>query len=192
AAELLDRFDLAEAAGEPVATYSGGMRRRLDLATALVGEPRIVFLDEPATGLDPRGHRAMRQIVRDLANDGVTIFLTAQSVRETEGLADRIAVLDRGKLVAEGTPDDLRRLVPGHVRLRFTDPDALEWAARAFGETPRDDDALTLRVPNDGSVSSLRALLRRIDHELLAVDEVSVHAPDLDDVFLTLTGRSAP
>ena len=200
AAELLDRLDLVDAARKMAATYSGGMRRRLDLAMTLVGDPRIIFLDEPTTGLDPRSRRTMWQIVRDLVGDGVTIFLTTQQLEEADQLADRIAVLDEGKLVAEGSPQELKRLVPGgHIRLQFADTAAFEKAARTLGshgsdpatdgQVSHDGDALTLRVPSDGGVRSLRALLDRLDRASIVADELSVHTPDLDDVFLALTGR---
>jgi ABC-2 type transport system ATP-binding protein len=190
ATALLERFDLVEAAGKPAATYSGGMRRRLDLAMGLVGDPRVVFLDEPTTGLDPRSRRTMWQIIRDLVTDGVTIFLTTQYLDEADELADRIALLDHGRLVAEGTPGELKRLVPGgHVRLRFADARGLESAAQTIGDVVRDDDELTLQVPSDGSLRSLKTLMDRLDDESIEVDELTVHTPDLDDVFLTLTGR---
>ncbi|MCL2533459.1 MAG: ATP-binding cassette domain-containing protein [Nocardiaceae bacterium] len=191
-AELLERFDLADAASKTAATYSGGMRRRLDLAMTLVGRPRIIFLDEPTTGLDPRSRRTMWDIVRDLVADGVTIFLTTQYLEEADQLADRIAVLDGGRVVAEGTPADLKRLVPGgHVRLSFSDPHELATAAGSLGVVPRDDDALTLDVPGDGSVPSLRSILDRLDADAIEVTNLSIHTPDLDDVFLALTEGSA-
>jgi ABC-2 type transport system ATP-binding protein len=190
AAALLDRFDLVDAARKTPATYSGGMRRRLDLAMTLVGDPRIIFLDEPTTGLDPRSRHTMWQIIRDLAASGVTILLTTQYLEEADQLADRIAVLDRGKLVAEGTPDELKRLIPGgHIRLQFADASGLESAARTLGEVVRNDNELTLQVPTDGSVRSLKAVLDRLDPEAIAVDGLSVHTPDLDDVFFALTGH---
>ncbi len=189
-AGLLERFDLLEAARKMPATYSGGMRRRLDLAMTLVGDPSIIFLDEPTAGLDPRSRRTTWEIVRGLVAGGATIFLTTQYLEEADQLADRIAVLDRGKLVAEGTAEQLKRLIPGgHIRLRFADARALESAALTLGEVVRDDDALTLQISSDTSVRSLRALLDRLDDARIEVDELSVHTPDLDDVFLALTGQ---
>ncbi len=191
ATELLARFDLVDAAGKLPAAYSGGMRRRLDLAMTLVGDPRVIFLDEPTTGLDPRSRHTMWQIIRDLVAGGVTILLTTQYLEEADQLADRIAVLDRGKLVAEGTPDELKRRIPGaHIRLQFADTSGLESAARLLGDVARDDDGLTLQVPTDGSARSLKSLLNGLDEDSIAVDGVSVRTPDLDDVFFALTGHS--
>jgi ABC-2 type transport system ATP-binding protein len=188
---LLERFDLVEAAGKQASTYSGGMRRKLDLAMTLVGDPRIIFLDEPTTGLDPRSRRTMWDIVRGLVADGVTIFLTTQYLEEADQLADRVAVLHGGRLVADGTPDDLKRQVPGsHVRLRFTTVAELDAAALVLTDSIRDDDALALRVPSDGGTKSLRALLDRLDEHAISAEEFSVHMPDLDDVFLALTGQT--
>jgi ABC-2 type transport system ATP-binding protein len=151
AAALLEQFDLVDAAGKTVATYSGGMRRRLDLAMGLVAQPRVLFLDEPTTGLDPRSRRDMWQTIRRLVADGVTVFLTTQYLDEADYLADRIAVLDHGRIVAEGTPDELKRLVPGgHISLRFADPAALAAAASMLESTSRDDDELlTLTRPKE-------------------------------------------
>jgi ABC-2 type transport system ATP-binding protein len=193
ATALLAKFDLEEAAGNSLATYSGGMRRRLDLAMTLVGRPRIIFLDEPTTGLDPRSRRTMWQIIRDLVRqDGVTIFLTTQYLEEADQLADRIAVLDRGRLVAEGTSAELKQLVPGgHVSLRFTDAAQLDLAARVLGPVSRDDEELTLQVPSDGGVRSLYSLLDRLNRASLEPAELAVHTPDLDDVFLALTDHPA-
>jgi ABC-2 type transport system ATP-binding protein len=189
-ADLLERFDLVEAAKKTPATYSGGMLRRLDLAMTLVGDPRVIFLDEPTSGLDPRSRRTTWEIVRGLVAGGTTIFLTTQYLEEADELADRIALLDQGKLAAEGTADQLKRRIPGgHVRLQFTDADGLDAAARALGEVVRDDQALTLQVPSDGSVESLRALIDRLDDAHIKVDGLSVHTPDLDDVFFALTGQ---
>jgi ABC-2 type transport system ATP-binding protein len=188
--ELLDRFDLTESAREPASTYSGGMRRKLDLAMTLVGGPRIIFLDEPTTGLDPRSRRTMWTIIRELVDGGVTIFLTTQYLEEADRLADRIAVLDQGRVVAQGTPDELKHRLPGtHVRLRFTTAAELDAAARIFPGSTRDDDALALRVPGDGGTKSLRALLDRLEEYAIVAEGFSVHTPDLDDVFLALTGH---
>jgi ABC-2 type transport system ATP-binding protein len=189
-AALLERFDLTEAARKPLATYSGGMQRRLDLAMTLMGDPRIIFLDEPTTGLDPRSRHTMWQIIRDLVAEGVTILLTTQYLDEADELADRIAVLDRGKIVAEGTADELKRRIPGgHVRLQFTDAAGLESAARTLGVISRDGNALALEIPTDGSIRSLRTLLDQLDDEAIPVEGLTVHTPDLDDVFFALTGH---
>ncbi|GAA1118412.1 daunorubicin resistance protein DrrA family ABC transporter ATP-binding protein [Kribbella jejuensis] len=187
---LLERFDLVESADKAAATYSGGMRRKLDLAMTLVGDPQIIFLDEPTTGLDPRSRRTMWTIIRELLADGVTIFLTTQYLDEADQLADRIAVLDKGRLVAQGTPEELKRQLPGtHVRFRFGSVEELGTAARIFPDATRDDDALALRVPSDGGTQSVRKLLDRLDEYSLNADEFSVNTPDLDDVFLALTGH---
>ncbi|MFF8394417.1 ATP-binding cassette domain-containing protein [Streptomyces sp. NPDC016172] len=200
-AELLERFDLTEAAKKPASTYSGGMKRRLDIAMTLVGNPRIIFLDEPTTGLDPRSRHNMWQIIRELVADGVTVFLTTQYLEEADELADRIAVLNDGKIAAEGTADELKRLIPGgHVRLRFTDPSAYQRAAsalrevtlphsrlRSSGGTPI-DEALALQIPSDGSQRELRSILDWLDSAGIEADELTVHSPDLDDVFFALTG----
>jgi ABC-2 type transport system ATP-binding protein len=188
AAELLERFDLAEAAKKPASTYSGGMKRRLDIAMTLVGGPRIIFLDEPTTGLDPRSRHTMWQIVRRLVTDGVTVFLTTQYLEEADELADRIAVLNNGRIAAEGTAEELKRLIPGgHVKLRFTDPAAYRAATGALREAGRDDEALVLRVPSDGGQRELRRLLDRLDSAGIEASELTVHTPDLDDVFFALT-----
>jgi ABC-2 type transport system ATP-binding protein len=188
-AELLERFDLTEAAKKPASTYSGGMKRRLDIAMTLVGNPRIIFLDEPTTGLDPRARHNMWQIIRELVTGGVTVFLTTQYLDEADELADRIAVLHDGKIAAEGTAEDLKRLIPGgHVRLRFTDPAAYQSAASALREMTRDDEALALQIPSDGSQRELRSILDWLDSIGIEADELTVHTPDLDDVFFALTG----
>jgi len=191
AAALLRQFGLEDAAGKMAATYSGGMRRRLDLAMTLTGDPRLIFLDEPTTGLDPRSRRTMWEIIRALAADGVTIFLTTQYLDEADQLADRIAVLDRGRIVAAGSPDELKRQIPGgHVELEFASFDDLAAAAGLVNATSRDDDALTLQVPSDGSLDSLRSLIDQLDVAGVAVANLSIHTPDLDDVFFAFTGES--
>lgn len=193
AAELLARFDLAEAAKKPASGYSGGMKRRLDLAMTLVGKPRIIFLDEPTTGLDPRSRHTMWGIVRELVAQGATVLLTTQYLDEADELADRIAVIDGGRIVAEGTAEELKRLVPGgHVRLRFTDPAAHRAAAASLADAERDDAALTLRIPADGSQRRLREILDRLDAAGVEADELTVRTPDLDDVFFALTGGPTP
>ncbi|GLF99560.1 daunorubicin resistance protein DrrA family ABC transporter ATP-binding protein [Streptomyces yaizuensis] len=191
-ARLLERFDLVESARKTVATYSGGMRRKLDLAMTLVRSPRIIFLDEPTTGLDPRSRRTMWEIVRELVAEGTTVLLTTQYLEEADQLADRVAVLDRGRLVAQGTPEELKSRVPGtHVRLRFDGLAELDAAARILAGSARDDQELTLRVPGEGDTRSLRALLDQLDEHALGAREFSVHRPDLDDVFLALTGHAS-
>jgi ABC-2 type transport system ATP-binding protein len=191
AAELLERFDLTAAARKPASTYSGGMKRRLDLAMTLVGHPRIIFLDEPTTGLDPRSRHNMWQIISDLVADGATVFLTTQYLQEADQLADRIAVLNGGRIVAEGTAEQLKRLVPGgHVRLRFTDPLAYKAAAQALPDAAEDAENLTLQIPGDGGQRDLRRILDRLDAVHVEADELTVHTPDLDDVFFVLTNEA--
>ncbi|RMI29630.1 ATP-binding cassette domain-containing protein [Nocardia stercoris] len=188
-AELLEQFDLVDAAHKPASTYSGGMRRRLDIAMGLVARPEVLFLDEPTTGLDPRSRRTVWQLVRELVAGGTTVFLTTQYLEEADQLADRIALLDHGTVVAEGSPEELKRLIPGgSVDLRFREPRELDAAARILGATTRDDDELTLRVPSDGTVESVHTLLDRLAAASLRSAELSIRTPDLDDVFLTLTG----
>jgi ABC-2 type transport system ATP-binding protein len=193
ATDLLERFNLTDAARKPVSTYSGGMRRRLDLAMTLMGDPRLIFLDEPTAGLDPRSRRTMWQIIRELVAGGVTIFLTTQYLDEADELADRIALLDQGRIVAEGRADELKRRIPGgHVLLHFADSAALDTAARALrantAADTRDEAALTLQVPSDGDAGSLRILLNTLHEAGADAAQVSVHTPDLDDVFFAFTG----
>jgi ABC-2 type transport system ATP-binding protein len=191
-AELLERFDLVEASDQTPTTYSGGMLRRLDLAMGLMGSPRIVFLDEPTTGLDPRGRQTMWQAIRNLASDGVTIFLTTQYLEEADRLADHIALLDRGKLVAEGTAEELKRLAPGgHISVKFADPTDFESAAAVLDAISRDDDQLALQVASDGGIRSIRSVLDRLESKSIEADSLTVHTPDLDDVFFALTGQTA-
>ena len=188
-AGLLEQFDLTDAAHKLISTYSGGMRRRLDLAMTLVGKPRVIFLDEPTTGLDPRSRRTMWQVVRELASAGVTVLLTTQYLDEADQLADRIAVLDQGRIVAVGTPAELKSRIPGgHVRLHFADPDLLHSAAELLGAAAPDQDQLVLQVPADGTVDSLRELLDELHEARISVERLSIHTPDLDDVFFAVTG----
>ncbi|BAD56107.1 MULTISPECIES: daunorubicin resistance protein DrrA family ABC transporter ATP-binding protein [Nocardia] len=191
--DLLERFDLVDAAGKPAGSYSGGMRRRLDLAMSLMGRPRLVYLDEPTTGLDPRSRRDLWSVIRELAAEGTTILLTTQYLEEADQLADRIAVLDGGTIVAEGTPDELKQRVPGgHLRLRFADAATLTAAARALGDPAAaqpDPEQLALRIASDGSAGEIKAVLDRLAEHGVTIEQLAVHTPDLDDVFFALTGH---
>ncbi|MBD0671242.1 ATP-binding cassette domain-containing protein [Streptomyces sp. CBMA156] len=189
--ELLRVFDLTEASGKPVTTFSGGMRRKLDLAMTLVGDPKVIFLDEPTTGLDPRSRRTMWEIIRGLvADQGVTIFLTTQYLEEADQLADRIAVLDGGRIVAEGTAEELKRFVPGGwIRLRFADAGRLATAAALFEYAEADSESLRLDIPGDNSVLTVRAVLEALDNASVQAESLVVETADLDDVFLRLTGE---
>src|SRR5215472_438379 len=172
AAALLDRFDLVDAARKTAATYSGGMRRRLDLAMTLMGRPRLIFLDEPTAGLDPTSRQAMWQIIRDLvAEEGVSILLTTQYLEEADRLASHVAVLDRGRIVAEGSPDELKRQIPGaHIRLRFADERSLATAAHALPEGTRTADDMVLDVPTTGGIAPIRAVLSRVGENVALED----------------------
>jgi ABC-2 type transport system ATP-binding protein len=193
AAELLELFGLTDAAEQIVSTYSGGMRRRLDLAMTLVGNPEIIFLDEPTTGLDPRSRLTMWSIVRDLAREGVTIFLTTQNLEEADRLAGRIAVLDRGRVVAEGSPHELKTRVPGgHVLLYVRDRADLSQAISVFPNGLVDENSLSVRVPTDNSPQSVTRVLQLIDSQTLAIDRLTVQSADLDDVFFALTEDDRP
>jgi ABC-2 type transport system ATP-binding protein len=190
AEELLERFELTEAGDKPASTYSGGMKRKLDLAMTLVGNPKVIFLDEPTTGLDPRSRRTMWDIIRGLVAEGTTILLTTQYLDEADQLAHRVAVLDGGRIVAEGTPAELKARIPGgHIELAFADRTELDAAATVLAVTGRDDDALTLQLAGDGRVSTLQTLLRQLEDASVKVEALTVHTPDLDDVFFALTGK---
>jgi ABC-2 type transport system ATP-binding protein len=191
---LLERFDLAGAADRQVATWSGGMRRRLDLAASLVADPAVLFLDEPTTGLDPRGRQAMWQVITALAGSGVTVFLTTQYLEEADRLADRIAVIDGGRVVADGTATQLKERVAGQrLDLVLADAAAFQQVAGRLGgrAVGRDPTHLSIGVPTDGSAAQVRALLDELDPTRAAVARFAVHTATLDDVFLALTGRAA-
>ncbi|MFN8198607.1 MAG: ATP-binding cassette domain-containing protein [Nakamurella multipartita] len=201
--DLLNLFDLREAAGKPASTYSGGMKRKLDLAMTLVARPRVLFLDEPTTGLDPRSRRDLWAVVRSLVDDGVTILLTTQYLDEADRLAHRVAVLDQGRIVAHDEPARLKQQVPGgQIRLQFATPARVaharlvladEWPpAERAPQQPAGADTTTLQIdlPATGTVPALRALLDRLDDQDVPVDHVEVSAPDLDDVFFALTSTT--
>ncbi|WP_144126929.1 ATP-binding cassette domain-containing protein [Catellatospora sichuanensis] len=195
ASELLARFDLAEAARRPVKTYSGGMRRRLDLAMSLVTRPPVIFLDEPTTGLDPRSRQDMWDLIKDLADAGTTVFLTTQYLEEADRLAHHIVMINGGRVVAQGTAAQLKSTLAGeHVELTFADPVALSAAAAHLGAeaTRPDPGAPVLRVPTDGSAAQVRRMLDRLAAVGVEADAIAVKKPTLDDVFLSLTARPAP
>jgi ABC-2 type transport system ATP-binding protein len=187
AAELLERFDLTADARKPLSTYSGGMRRRLDLAMTLMGRPRVIFLDEPTTGLDPRSRRDLWAIVRDLVANRTTIFLTTQYLEEADALAGQVALLDRGRIIAEGTPAQLKQRVSGgHLQVVFSSRPALEAATVLFAGSEADEEALTLKIPGDGGLAWTRDILTQLKDD--DVESFNLRTPDLDDVFLALTG----
>jgi len=192
ATELLAQFDLTDAADRRVETWSGGMRRRLDIAASLVVQPLVVFLDEPTTGLDPRSRLALWEVIAGLANAGITIFLTTQYLEEADRLADCVALIDGGRIVAEGTPAELKRRV-GNSRLDLdlVSDDAFMSAIDRLGAraTYSDRAALSISVPTDGSASHVRALLDEIDPGHYLLRQFTVHTATLDDVFLSLTGH---
>ena len=190
--ELLARFGLEDAARRRVATYSGGMRRRLDLAASLVGYPSVIFLDEPTTGLDLPSRQNMWQVISELAGFGVTIFLTTQYLEEADLLAGRVAVLDGGRIVAEGTTAELKARIAGQrLDLTLAGPAEFTEAGRRLGDRAnhRDPSALTLGVPTDGTAAAVRALLDEIDPERALIGAFAVRATSLDDVFLALTQK---
>jgi ABC-2 type transport system ATP-binding protein len=195
ATNLLRRFDLTDSADRRVSTYSGGMRRRLDIAAGLVTDPEVVFLDEPTAGLDPRSRQAMWDVVTELASTGVTIFMTTQYLEEADRLADRIAVIDGGQVVAQGTAQELKAQVAGkRLDLVAVDDDAFEALHTAAGTrvVHVDRTAFTIGIATDAEAKSVRAVLDELDptHELIA--HFSVHSASLDDVFMVLTGQHTP
>jgi ABC-2 type transport system ATP-binding protein len=193
AAELLERFDLEDAARRRVETYSGGMRRRLDLAISLIAHPPVVFLDEPTTGLDPRSRAQMWAVVQDLANAGTTILLTTQYLEEADQLANTIAVIDGGSVIAQGTAAELKRGVSGdHIELTFGDQRSFDAAMRLnIHGAQRDDETRSIRVPTNEPVTAIRELLAVTDRDGLDVANIAIIRPTLDDVFLALTGHQA-
>jgi ABC-2 type transport system ATP-binding protein len=195
ATELIERFDLADAGRRRVGTYSGGMRRRLDLAASLTGRPQVLFLDEPTTGLDPRSRAAMWDVVAELTEAGVTVFLTTQNLEEADRLADRIAVLDEGCLVAEGSADELKQQVAGsRLDLRIVDAESFDRLGEYLGARALllDRVSLTVGVASDGAAGHVLGLLDELDPDRLTVQRFSLHSATLDDVFMTLTGHHTP
>ncbi|GLU49546.1 ATP-binding cassette domain-containing protein [Nocardiopsis ansamitocini] len=196
ATELLERFDLVEAGGRAIKTYSGGMRRRVDLASSLVGRPQVLYLDEPTTGLDPRSRNQVWDIVRRLSDEGTSVLLTTQYLEEADQLAERITVIDHGRVVAEGRPEELKRRVGGRsIQVRPADPADSARTARILGELTgcvpaSDNDTGLLTAPVDDPVL-LSALVRRLDEAAISAEELAIRLPSLDEVFLAITGRPA-
>jgi ABC-2 type transport system ATP-binding protein len=191
---LLAQFGLADAANRRVGTYSGGMRRRLDLAASLTGRPSVIFLDEPTTGLDLPSRQALWQVIGDLADRGVTVFLTTQYLEEADLLASHIAVIDGGRVVADGSPADLKKLVAGQrLDLALADGAAFDAIARLAGDraVTADPGKLTIGLATEGTAAEVRALLDEFDPDRSAVRSFSVHTTTLDDVFLALTSGTA-
>jgi ABC-2 type transport system ATP-binding protein len=197
AAELLEQFALTDAAGRIVKTYSGGMRRRLDLAAALIGRPRLLFLDEPTTGLDPRGRMNMWDVIRGLVAEGTTLLLTTQYLEEADALADRIAVVDSGRIIAGGTSDELKAQVGGErIEVVVHDPSRVDRAievlrTHSIGEPSVDRHVRRITAPTDGGAAKLTDVIRELDGEGITLDDVGLRRPTLDDVFLSLTGHRA-
>jgi ABC-2 type transport system ATP-binding protein len=196
--ELLEQFDLADAADRVVKTYSGGMRRRLDLGSALIGRPQLLFLDEPTTGLDPRSRLGMWDVIRGLVREGTTLLLTTQYLEEADALADKIAVVDHGKIIARGTADELKTQVGGErievvVRDRAAVPRAMEvLSADCHGDVTLDEHTRRLTVPaSGGGAGVLVQVVRDLDEAGIVIDDIGLRRPTLDDVFLALTGHAA-
>jgi ABC-2 type transport system ATP-binding protein len=195
--ELLEQFDLTDAADRTVKTYSGGMRRRLDLASALIGRPRLLFLDEPTTGLDPRSRLGMWEVIRGLVRDGVTLLLTTQYLEEADELADTIAVVDHGRIIARGTADELKSQVGGErIEVVVGDRRDIARASEVLvrdgaGEASIDDHTRKITVSAGGGAQKLYAVLRDLDEAGIAIDDIGLRRPTLDDVFLALTGHAA-
>jgi ABC-2 type transport system ATP-binding protein len=195
--DVLERFELTDAGNRTAKTYSGGMRRRLDLGASLVGEPQVLFLDEPTTGLDPKGRLEMWDVIRELVSDGTTLLLTTQYLEEADNLADKIAVIDDGRVIAEGTSDELKDRVGGEVLAlavadRSSAPEAAAALAGLGSGAPKTDDAggITLPVGADGT-TVLTEAVRRMDDAGIKLADIALHRPSLDDVFLALTGHVA-